>query len=226
MDGTAPQNDDTSDSDTDSDTAAKDDNGRSIATNGKKTVKKNSKNSLLVGPDVPEQVELRKKTASGLDMFKTLVDEDDDEGDEEEEADDESNDGEEDEDEDVDVNEKDEKDHLGNDMDSDEEIRQLNMNRRTIKRKATEAALEDQDVQDDDIEMVPVNKKFEDGEIWDEKADEEDSRKRKQIIEYSLITADAMTPAQSLVNKTTTKSELIDQEFIKKEFADKDGLPA
>ncbi|KAF9926237.1 AdoMet-dependent rRNA methyltransferase spb1 [Modicella reniformis] len=244
MDATIPQNDDTSDSDTDSDSdsGAKDDKRLAIAANGKKTIKKSSKNPLLVGLDDAEQAELRKKTASGLtkgakmffdqDMFKGLVDEDEDDEDEEDEeeyADDESNDGEEDEDEDEDEgedeNEQDEEDHQAIEMDSDEEIRQLNKNRKTLKRKAAEAALEDQDVQDD-IEMVPVNKEFEDDEIWDGESDEEDSRKRKQINEYSLITAEAMTLAQSLVNKTTTKSELIDQGFTKQAFADKDGLPA
>ncbi|KAG0004530.1 AdoMet-dependent rRNA methyltransferase spb1 [Modicella reniformis] len=110
-------------------------------------------------------------------------------------------------------------------MDSDQEIHQLKTNRNSLIRKAAKPALEDQDVQDDDIEMAPVNKEFEDNEIWDAESDENDSRKRKQINEYSLITAEAMTITQSLVNKTTTKSELIDKGFTKQAFADKDGRP-
>lgn len=74
--------------------------------------------------------------------------------------------------------------------------------------------------------MVPLGKEFEDDEMWDGESDEEDSRKRKQINEYSLITAEAMTLAQSLVNKKATKSDLIDQGFTKQAFNEKDGLPA
>ncbi|KAF8941636.1 AdoMet-dependent rRNA methyltransferase spb1 [Dissophora ornata] len=219
------QNDDTSDSDSDS--GADDEDGLPGAHN-KKTIKKSSKNPLLVGLDDAEQAELRQKTASGLtkgakmffdqDMFKGLVgedEEDDEEDEDEEDADDESNDDEEDE----------EEDEVQDDveMDSDEEIRQLSKNRKALKRKATEAAEGDAE---DDIEMVPVSKEFEDDEMWDGESDEEDSRKRKQINEYSLITAEAMTLAQSLVNKKATKADLIDQGFTKQAFAEKDGLPS
>ncbi|KAG0366244.1 Spb1 C-terminal domain-containing protein [Gamsiella multidivaricata] len=233
LDATVPQNDDTSDSDTDSDSGADDEEGLPGAYNNtKKTIKKSSKNPLLVGLDDAEQAELRKKTESGLtkgakmffdqDMFKGLVGEDEeDEEDEDEDADDESNDDEEDDEEDEEE-EAEEQDDV--EMDSDEEIRQLSKNRKSLKRKAAEAAEGDAD--EDDIEMVPVSKEFEDDEMWDGESDEEDSRKRKQINEYSLITAEAMTLAQSLVNKKMTKTDLIDQGFTKQAFAEKDGLPA
>ncbi|KAF9285265.1 AdoMet-dependent rRNA methyltransferase spb1 [Mortierella antarctica] len=218
------QDDETSDSDSDS--GAEDEDGLPGAYNNtKRVIKKSSKNPLLVGLDDAEQAELRQKTESGLtkgakmffdqDMFKGLVGEDE-EDEEDEEADDESNDDEEEEEE-----EGDEEDV---EMDSDEEIRQLRKNRKSLKRKAAEAAEGDED--DDDIEMVPLGKEFEDDEMWDGESDEEDSRKRKQINEYSLITAEAMTLAQSLVNKKATKNDLIDQGFTKQAFNEKDGLPA
>ncbi|GJJ67859.1 AdoMet-dependent rRNA methyltransferase SPB1 [Entomortierella parvispora] len=223
-----PQDDDTSDSDSDS--GAEDEEGLPGAYNSakKRTVKKSSKNPLLVGLDDKEQAELREKTESGLtkgakmffdqDMFKGLVGEDEeDEEEDEEDADDESNDDEEEEEEDAEEQED-------VDMDSDEEIRQLRRDRKTLKRKATEAA--EGDEEEDDIEMVPLSKEFEDDEMWDGESDEEESRKRKQINEYSLITAEAMTLAQSLVNKKATKTDLIDQGFTKQAFAEKDGLPA
>ncbi|KAF9214049.1 AdoMet-dependent rRNA methyltransferase spb1 [Podila verticillata] len=219
------QDDETSDSDSDS--GAEDEDGLPGAyNNNKRTIKKSSKNPLLVGLDDAEQAELRQKTESGLtkgakmffdqDMFKGLVGEDE-EDEEDEEADDESNDDEEEE-------EEEEEEAEDVEMDSDEEIRQLRKNRKSLKRKATEAA--EGDEEDDDIEMVPLGKEFEDDEMWDGESDEEDSRKRKQINEYSLITAEAMTLAQSLVNKKATKSDLIDQGFTKQAFNEKDGLPA
>ncbi|KAG0343721.1 AdoMet-dependent rRNA methyltransferase spb1, partial [Podila humilis] len=222
--------DDTSDSDSDS--GAEDEDGLPGAyNNNKKTIKKSSKNPLLVGLDDAEQAELRQKTESGLtkgakmffdqDMFKGLVGEDEEDEDEDEEADDESNDDDEEED---DEGEEQEDEQEDVEMDSDEEIRQLRKNRKSLKRKATEAA--EGDEEEDDIEMVPLGKEFEDDEMWDGESDEEDSRKRKQISEYSLITAEAMTLAQSLVNKKATKTDLIDQGFTKQAFNEKDGLPA
>ncbi|KAF9331632.1 AdoMet-dependent rRNA methyltransferase spb1 [Podila minutissima] len=216
------QDDETSDSDSDS--GAEDEDGLPGAYNNtKRVIKKSSKNPLLVGLDDAEQAELRQKTESGLtkgakmffdqDMFKGLVGEDE-EDEEDEEADDESNDDEE---------KEEEGDEEDVEMDSDEEIRQLRKNRKSLKRKAAEAAEGDED---DDIEMVPLGKEFEDDEMWDGESDEEDSRKRKQINEYSLITAEAMTLAQSLVNKKATKNDLIDQGFTKQAFNEKDGLPA
>ncbi|KAG0039889.1 AdoMet-dependent rRNA methyltransferase spb1 [Podila clonocystis] len=217
------QDDETSDSDSDS--GAEDEDGLPGAYNNtKRVIKKSSKNPLLVGLDDAEQAELRQTTESGLtkgakmffdqDMFKGLVGEDE-EDEEDEEADDESNDDEEEDEEEAEEDVE---------MDSDEEIRQLRKNRKSLKRKAAEAAEGDED--DDDIEMVPLGKEFEDDEMWDGASDEEDSRKRKQINEYSLITAEAMTLAQSLVNKKATKSDLIDQGFTKQAFNEKDGLPA
>lgn len=130
------QDDETSDSDSDS--GAEDEDGLPGAyNNSKRTIKKSSKNPLLVGLDDAEQAELRQKTESGLtkgakmffdqDMFKGLVGEDE-EDEEDEEADDESNDDEEEEEEEAEDVE----------MDSDEEIRQLRKNRKSLKRKATE----------------------------------------------------------------------------------------
>ncbi|KAF9933686.1 hypothetical protein BGZ65_004024 [Modicella reniformis] len=51
MDAPVPQKNDTSDSGTDSDSGAKDDNGLAIAANGKRTIMKSSMNALLVGLD-------------------------------------------------------------------------------------------------------------------------------------------------------------------------------
>ncbi|KAG0376350.1 AdoMet-dependent rRNA methyltransferase spb1 [Mortierella sp. AD032] len=211
------------------DSDSEDEDGLPGAYDNKRTIKKSSKNPLLVGLDDAEQADLRQKTESGLtkgakmffdqDMFKGLVGEDDEdeEEDEDEDADDESNDDDEEEDEEAEEAED-------VDMDSDEEIRQLRRDRKSLKRKATEAA--EGDEEEDDIEMVPLGKEFMDDEMWDGESDEEDSRKRKQISEYSLITAEAMTLAQSLVNKKATKADLIDQGFTKQAFAEKDGLPA
>ncbi|KAG0232851.1 AdoMet-dependent rRNA methyltransferase spb1 [Actinomortierella wolfii] len=214
----APVDDETSDSDSDSD--AEEQNG------SRKVIKKGSKNPLLVGLDDAEQAELKKKTSSGLtkgakmffdqDVFKGLIDDEDEEDEEDEDEDEEE--GEDQEDEDV-------------EMDSDEEIREMNKKRKLLKRKATEPAKGDggESEEEDDIEMVPLAKDIgsdEEDEMWDGESDEEDSRKRKQINDYSLITAEAMTLAQNLINKKATKSDLIDQGFNKNAFNEKDGLPA
>ncbi|KAG0242934.1 AdoMet-dependent rRNA methyltransferase spb1 [Actinomortierella wolfii] len=214
----APVDDETSDSDSDSD--AEEQNG------SRKVIKKGSKNPLLVGLDDAEQAELKKKTSSGLtkgakmffdqDVFKGLIDDEDEEDEEDEDEGEEE--GEDQEDEDV-------------EMDSDEEIRQMNKKRKLLKRKATEPAKGDggESEEEDDIEMVPLAKDIgsdEEDEMWDGESDEEDSRKRKQINDYSLITAEAMTLAQNLINKKATKSDLIDQGFNKNAFNEKDGLPA
>ncbi|KAF9930585.1 hypothetical protein BGZ65_005252, partial [Modicella reniformis] len=49
-------------------------------------------------------------------------------------------------------------------MDSDEEIRRLDRNKKTLKPQGSETSLEDQDVEDDDIEMVLINKECKDND--------------------------------------------------------------
>ncbi|KAF9161031.1 AdoMet-dependent rRNA methyltransferase spb1 [Actinomortierella ambigua] len=223
----APVDDETSDSDSDFD--AEEDSAP------RKVIKKGSKNPLLVGLDDAEKAELKKKTASGLtkgakmffdqDVFKGLVD---DEDEDEDEDDDEEEDEEEEEEDDDD--EEDQQEDEDVEMDSDEEIRQMSKKRKQLKRKASEPAKGDGGESDEeDIEMVPLAKDIgsdEEDEMWDGESDEEDSRKRKQINDYSLITAEAMTLAQSLINKKATKGDLIDRGFNKLAFNEKEGLPA
>ncbi|CAG8531629.1 7857_t:CDS:10 [Acaulospora colombiana] len=90
-------------------------------------------------------------------------------------------------------------------------------NARPLKRKA------DQIDQEDDIEIVPIEKN--DVDMWDADELDEDEKKMTRAQKNGLITAEAMTLAQQLINRRKTKQELIDGGFRRYTFNDKEGLP-
>ncbi|CAB4487938.1 hypothetical protein RhiirA1_425499 [Rhizophagus irregularis] len=102
------------------------------------------------------------------------------------------------------------------DKDSDSKIRS-----ESLKRKAEENDRGD----DDDIEIVPINKDNNE-EIWDANESDEDEKKMKKAQKIGLITTEAMSLAQQLVNRQKTKSDLIDEGFRRYTFNDKEGLPS
>ncbi|CAG8526685.1 16478_t:CDS:10 [Funneliformis caledonium] len=95
---------------------------------------------------------------------------------------------------------------------------QFNKNK-SLKRKA-EAVEED-----DDLEIVPVDKDS-DEELWDANKSDDDEKKMKRTREIGLITAEAVTLAQQLVNRQKTKEDLIDEGFKRHTFNDREGLPS
>ncbi|KZT30477.1 FtsJ-domain-containing protein [Neolentinus lepideus HHB14362 ss-1] len=74
--------------------------------------------------------------------------------------------------------------------------------------------------QDDDFEVVPQEQ---DDVTWDVV---EDAARQKMIQEHGLLTAEAMTLAQQLVNRQKTKSDLINDGFSRYSLNAKDGLPS
>ncbi|CAG8552407.1 1511_t:CDS:10 [Acaulospora morrowiae] len=87
---------------------------------------------------------------------------------------------------------------------------------RSLKRKADEID------QEDEVEIVPLEKN---DELWDANESDEDEKKMIRARENGLITAEAVTLAQQLVNRRKTKQELIDDGFRRYTFNDREGLP-
>ncbi|KAL9935087.1 hypothetical protein V8E36_006163 [Tilletia maclaganii] len=85
---------------------------------------------------------------------------------------------------------------------------------------------EEEDDDDDDIEIVPQDDDALGHQDWDFDDEHLDEKKREYIKKHGLTTAEAVTLAQQLVNRQTTKSGLIDSGFTKHNFVDKDGLPS
>ncbi|KAG8932073.1 AdoMet-dependent rRNA methyltransferase spb1 [Tulasnella sp. 418] len=77
---------------------------------------------------------------------------------------------------------------------------------------------------DDDFEVVPQEQ--DDATMWDVEDEDADEKKQRHINDVGLVTAEAITLAQQLVNRKTTKTHLINEGFNKHAFADKDGLPS
>ncbi|KAG9034892.1 AdoMet-dependent rRNA methyltransferase spb1 [Tulasnella sp. JGI-2019a] len=75
---------------------------------------------------------------------------------------------------------------------------------------------------DDDFEVVPQD---EDISMWDVGDEDIDEKKQQQIKKYGLLTSDAVTLAQKLVNRQTTKTHLINDGFTRFSLNHKDGLP-
>ncbi|KAF0360969.1 FtsJ-domain-containing protein [Gigaspora margarita] len=76
----------------------------------------------------------------------------------------------------------------------------------------------------DDIEIVPRDKDS-DEEMWDANEVDEDEKKMMRAKEIGLITAEAVTLAQQLVNRQKTKYDLIDEGFRRYTYNDREGLP-
>ncbi|KAF7310993.1 AdoMet-dependent rRNA methyltransferase SPB1 [Mycena chlorophos] len=82
----------------------------------------------------------------------------------------------------------------------------------------------DQDDQDDDFEIVKAADD-DDADMWDVEDEDEDQVKREKIKKHGLTTAEAVTLAQQLVNRQTTKTQLINDGFNRYSLNSKEGLP-
>ncbi|KAF5313238.1 hypothetical protein D9619_003262 [Psilocybe cf. subviscida] len=76
-----------------------------------------------------------------------------------------------------------------------------------------------------DFEVVPQDPE-DDDDVWD--VDEEDGgeKVKSNIRQYGLVTAEAVTLAQQLVNRQTTKTHLINDGFNRYSLNSKEGLPS
>ncbi|KAG5652171.1 hypothetical protein H0H81_006011 [Sphagnurus paluster] len=86
-----------------------------------------------------------------------------------------------------------------------------------------ESAASDDD--EDDFEVVPQEP---DGDVdmWDVEGENEDELKQAKIRKLGLVTPEAVTIAQQLVNRETTKTKLINDGFNRYSLNSKDGLPS
>ncbi|KAJ7293683.1 FtsJ-domain-containing protein [Mycena rebaudengoi] len=76
---------------------------------------------------------------------------------------------------------------------------------------------------DDDFEIVKAD--ADDVDMWDVTNENEDHAKQEKIRKHGLTTAEAVTIAQQLVNRQTTKTQLINDGFNRYSLNSKDGLP-
>ncbi|KAI9460934.1 Spb1 C-terminal domain-containing protein [Lactarius psammicola] len=75
----------------------------------------------------------------------------------------------------------------------------------------------------DGLEVVPLEP--DDAEMWDANNENEDELKSSHVQRYGLLTAEAMTLAQDLVNRRKTRTELINNGFTRYSLNSKEGLP-
>ncbi|KAI0271345.1 Spb1 C-terminal domain-containing protein [Gloeopeniophorella convolvens] len=76
----------------------------------------------------------------------------------------------------------------------------------------------------DDFEVVP--KAPDDTEMWDINDENEDEAKESHIKKHGLLTAEAVSLAQELVNRRKTKTDLINDGFARYSLNHKEGLPS
>ncbi|KAK7465655.1 AdoMet-dependent rRNA methyltransferase spb1 [Stygiomarasmius scandens] len=76
----------------------------------------------------------------------------------------------------------------------------------------------------DDFEIVPLGED-DTGELWDAENENEDEVKQEKIRQLGLVTPEAMTLAQQLVNREKTKTQLINDGFNRYSLNSKDDLP-
>ncbi|KII93549.1 hypothetical protein PLICRDRAFT_26721 [Plicaturopsis crispa FD-325 SS-3] len=93
-----------------------------------------------------------------------------------------------------------------------------------------EEAWHDEDLSSDEesngrFEVVPQEPDV-DADMWDVDDENEDEIKRAKISKHGLVTAEAVTIAQQLVNRQTTKTQLINDGFHRYSLNSKDGLPS
>ncbi|KAF9270320.1 hypothetical protein L218DRAFT_848731 [Marasmius fiardii PR-910] len=77
---------------------------------------------------------------------------------------------------------------------------------------------------EDDFEIVP--QEVEDAEMWDVSNENEDEPKQAYIKKYGLVTPEALTLAQQLVNREKTKTQLVNDGFNRYSLNSKEGLPS
>ncbi|KAJ2920187.1 hypothetical protein MD484_g29, partial [Candolleomyces efflorescens] len=78
---------------------------------------------------------------------------------------------------------------------------------------------------EDDFEVVP-QEGSEDETMWDIEGDDEEAAKQDHVRKHGLLTAEAVTLAQALVNREKTRTELINDGFNRYSLNAKDGLPS
>ncbi|THH33500.1 hypothetical protein EUX98_g624 [Antrodiella citrinella] len=78
---------------------------------------------------------------------------------------------------------------------------------------------------DEDFEVVPQDNNDDDVEMWDVDDENEDVVKEERRQKHGLITAEAVTIAQQLVNREKTRTQLINEGFNRYSLNDKEGLP-
>ncbi|KAN0100709.1 Spb1 C-terminal domain containing protein [Tylopilus felleus] len=76
-----------------------------------------------------------------------------------------------------------------------------------------------------DFEIAPAESR-DDVDMWDVEDENVDQAKQAHIQRYGLTTAEAVTLAQQLVNRRTTKTQLLNDGFNRYSLNDKDGLPS
>ncbi|KAG6849868.1 hypothetical protein H0H93_004217 [Arthromyces matolae] len=81
------------------------------------------------------------------------------------------------------------------------------------------------DDDDDDFEVVPQDHE-DDPDLWDAKDENGDVAKETRRQKLGLITPEAVTLAQQLVNQQTTKTKLINDGFNRYSLNSKDDLPS
>ncbi|KAK0233261.1 Spb1 C-terminal domain-containing protein [Armillaria fumosa] len=80
------------------------------------------------------------------------------------------------------------------------------------------------DDDDDDFEIVPQENDAVD--MWDVEGENEDEAKQAKIKALGLVTPEAVTLAQQLVNREKTRTQLINDGFNRYSLNSKDGLPS
>ncbi|QRW05949.1 AdoMet-dependent rRNA methyltransferase SPB1 [Ceratobasidium sp. AG-Ba] len=78
---------------------------------------------------------------------------------------------------------------------------------------------------EDDFEIAPQDVD-DDTPMWDVDDEDEDEAKQKYIKKYGLLTPEAVTLAQQLVNRKTTKTHLINDGFNRYSLNDQNDLPS
>ncbi|KAH7931100.1 FtsJ-domain-containing protein [Leucogyrophana mollusca] len=85
---------------------------------------------------------------------------------------------------------------------------------------------EDAAVSEDDFEVVREEPADDDVDMWDAENENEDEVKRQHIKKYGLVTPEAVSIAQRLVNRQTTKTHLVNDGFSRYSLNSKDDLPS
>ncbi|KAG9314450.1 FtsJ-domain-containing protein [Chiua virens] len=79
--------------------------------------------------------------------------------------------------------------------------------------------------EENDFEIVPGESR-DDPDMWDVEDENVDQAKQAYIQKHGLTTAEAVTLAQQLINRRTTKTQLLNDGFNRYSLNDKDGLPS
>ncbi|KAF8974023.1 Spb1 C-terminal domain-containing protein [Flammula alnicola] len=78
---------------------------------------------------------------------------------------------------------------------------------------------------EDDFELVPQDED-DDVDLWDGDGEDEGEQIKAGIQKFGLVTAEAVTLAQQLVNREKTKTQLINEGFNRYSLNSKEGLPS